>query len=118
MLQDRLKILIDTLDIKKRDFAERIHFSQAYISMILNGSKKNPSDRFFDSVRREFRVSTAWLQYGEGEMFIVEDLQLSPIEKDLVFKYNSLPLSKRKIIDEVVDALIVKHEREAQNAEC
>lgn len=116
MLQERLKLLIDTLGIKKRDFAERIHFSQAYISMILNGSKTNPSDLFFDSVQREFRISVSWLKDGEGEMFLVDEARFSPIERNLIFKYNSLPLSKRKIVDEVLDALLFKQEKQLENS--
>lgn len=112
MLSDRLESLIKTLGLKKGDFANKINFSQAYISMILNGSKKNPSDRFYESIRREFNVNTNWLQNGKGDMFLVDNLDLSPIESDLISKYNSLPLSERKIIDEVVDALLLKY---AQN---
>lgn len=113
MLNERLKILINTLGLKKGDFSEKINFSQAYISMILSGSKQNPSDRFYESIKREFNVSIDWLRDGKGEMFIMDNSELSPVEKDLVTKYNSLPLSERKIIDEVVDALLIKYSKNA-----
>lgn len=110
MLSDRLKLLIETLGIKKGDFSEKIGFTQAYISMILNGSKKNPSDRFFESVKREFNVSLNWLKNGDGEMFVIENNNLSQFQKNLVSKYNQLPLSERKIIDEIIDAMIIKNQ--------
>lgn len=111
MLNERLETLIKALGLKKGDFAEKINFSQAYISMILSGSKKNPSNRFYESLKREFNVSIDWLRDGIGEMFVIDNPELSPIEKDLVTKYNSLPLSERKIIDEVVDALLLKYSK-------
>lgn len=111
MLNERLETLINTLGMKKGDFADKIKFSQAYISMILSGSKQNPSDRFFESIRREFNVSTDWLRDGKGEMYVIDNPKLTSIEKDLVSKYNLLPLSERKMIDEVVDALLLKYSR-------
>lgn len=115
LLKERLEMLINTLGLKKGDFAEKVNFSQAYISMILSGSKQNPSDRFYESIKREFNVSVDWLRDGKGEMFVVDNPELSPIEKDLVTKYNSLPLSERKIIDEVVDALLIKYSKNADD---
>lgn len=117
MLGIRLSALINALGIKKGDFAERIGFAQAYISQILSGVKQNPSDRFYESIKREFNVSIDWLRDGKGEMFVVDNPELSPIEKDLVTKYNSLPLSERKIIDEVVDALLIKYSKNTDEAE-
>lgn len=111
MLKDRLRILIETLGIRKGEFADQMHFSQAYISMILSGAKQNPSDRFYESARLAFSVSPNWLRNGEGEMFLIDDTHLTPMEKELVAKYNALPLSERRIIDEVVDALLLKSAR-------
>lgn len=111
LLNKRLEALIDTLGLKKGAFAEKINFSQAYISMILSGSKKNPSDRFYESIKREFNVNIDWLRGGNGEMFVIDNLELSPTEKNLVTKYNLLPLSEKKIIDEIVNALLIKHSK-------
>lgn len=47
-------------------------------------------------------------------MFVVDNADLSIVEKDLVTKYNSLPLSERKIIDEVVDALLLKYSKNSK----
>lgn len=117
MLNERLETLINTLDLKKGDFAKKINFSQAYISMILSGSKQNPSYRFYESIKREFNISIDWLRDGKGEMYVTDNPKLSPIEKDLVTKYNSLPLSERKIIDEVVDAFLIKYSQNTDETE-
>lgn len=112
MLNDRLELLINTLGVKKGDFSEKINFSQGYIPMLLSGNKNNPSDRFYKSIKRECNVNIEWLRAGEGEMFIVDDTKLTPIERDLVSKYNSLPLSERKTIDSIVDALLLKYSQD------
>lgn len=108
MLSDRVILLIENLDIKKGDFADKIGFTQGYVSMIITGTKQNPSDRFFESIKREFNVNIDWLKYGKGEMFLIEDETLSDTDKNLINKYNQLPLSERKIIDEILDAMIIK----------
>jgi hypothetical protein len=76
--------------------------------MILTGKKVNPSSRFLDSVSRVFYVNMEWLRTGEGEMFSLSDLNLSPADDSLLAKYRLLPAGERAIIDEVVDALLLK----------
>ena len=65
--QDRLRILIDSLGITKTKFAEDLHVSSAFVSMLCSG-KSLPSDRTIADICREYGVSEAWLRTGEGEM--------------------------------------------------
>jgi transcriptional regulator with XRE-family HTH domain len=108
MLNERLNALISNLGLKDKDFAQKIGFSQPYISMILTGRKTTPSPRFFDSVSRIFSVNTEWLRTGEGDMFAAPDLNLSPVDASLLAKYRLLPANEKAVIDEVVDALLLK----------
>lgn len=107
-LHTRLECLIATLGMRSRDFAERIGFSQSYISMILNGKKTNPSQRFFDAVAREFNANAEWLRDNAGEMFLFPNLDISAADSSLLAKYRMLPLPERKIVDEIVDAMLLK----------
>lgn len=66
---ERLSALIKELGLTKTKFAEAIHVGQPFISNICSGIKE-PSDRTISDICREFRVSEAWLRYGEGEMLI------------------------------------------------
>lgn len=68
-LNDRISLLIATLNIKKTAFAERLNVSQAFVSQLCSGTKQ-PSDRTISDICREFNVSEKWLKSGEGEMFI------------------------------------------------
>ncbi len=117
MLGTRLNELIRALGIKKGEFARRIGFSQAYISMILRGKKQNPSARFMDSVCREFHVNPLWLETGEGPLFQEPDASFSSADQNLLSKYHSLPLDQRQVIDEIVDAMVLKNFAAAQTEE-
>ncbi len=65
--QDRLRSLIDALGITKTKFAEDLHVSSAFVSMLCSG-KSLPSDRTIADICRKYNVSEAWLRTGEGEM--------------------------------------------------
>ncbi|MDR0876875.1 MAG: helix-turn-helix domain-containing protein [Treponema sp.] len=116
MLNERLKALISNLGMKDKDFAQKLGFSQPYISMILTGKKTTPSTRFFDALSRVFYVNIEWLRTGEGEMFVVPDLNLSPADASLLAKYRLLPAGERAIIDEVVDAILLKSMADREEA--
>ena len=108
MLGERLSQLIQTLGVSKKEFSNLIGFSQAYVSMILGGKRPNPSVRFIDSIVRQFQVNGEWLKSGTGEMFAQPTANLASSDLDLLRKYHLLPLSERKIVDEIVDAMLMK----------
>lgn len=68
-INDRIAYLIKDLGITKTKFAETINLSQPFVSAICSGSKV-PSDRTIADICREFNVSLAWLETGEGEMYV------------------------------------------------
>lgn len=109
MLNKRLIELISILGIKKSEFSQKIGFSQAYVSMILAGKRTTPSDRFYESICREFQVNNEWLRTGEGDMFVLPQGDFSETDLELLKKYKSLPLSEQKIVDEIIYALILKN---------
>lgn len=109
MLSERLLSLISALGIKKTDFAKKIGFSQAYISMVLSGKRTEPSDRFFSAISREFGVNIEWLRDGKDGMFNGYSEDMSSTDLLLVQKYKMLPLDEQKIIDEIVDAMVVRN---------
>ncbi len=108
MIHDRLANLISILGIRKGDFAERIGFSQSYISMILLQKKKNPSQKFYDAIASAFQVNLDWLQFGVGHMFQLPEAHLSLTDKALLQKYKSLPRSEQRIIREKIDAMLMQ----------
>lgn len=68
-VNERIAFLIKDLGIKRSAFAERLHVSGAFITGLCSGIR-NPSDRTLSDICREFNVSLAWLEDGEGEMYV------------------------------------------------
>lgn len=107
-LASRLESLISNLGIKQADFAQRIHFAQSYVSMVLNGSKTSPSSRFFDAVCREFNINNEWLVYGKGDTFTIPGLPMQAEDAELLARIRLLPVSDQKIVEAIVDAFLMK----------
>lgn len=72
-IAERLSFLIKEIGITKTKFADRIHVSSAFITMVCSGTKM-PSDRTIMDICREFSVSEAWLRDGVGEMFVTRTM--------------------------------------------
>lgn len=68
-INDRIALLIKDLGITRSSFADRIRVSRPFVSELCSGVKQ-PSDRTIADIAREFGVSLAWLQCGEGEMYV------------------------------------------------
>lgn len=68
-INERIAALIKDQGLKRSEFAERLHVSGPFISMVCSGSK-TPSERTIADICREFGVSLAWLETGEGEMYV------------------------------------------------
>lgn len=68
-INERIAFLISDLGISKTKFAERLNISPSFVTRICAGDKI-PSDRTSSDICREFNVSLAWLEEGEGEMYV------------------------------------------------
>lgn len=68
-INDRIALLIKDLGITRSSFADRIRVSRPFVSELCSGVKQ-PSDRTIADICREFGVSLAWLEDGEGEMYV------------------------------------------------
>lgn len=81
----RIASIIESLGIKKVEFAKAINVDQSFISQITSG-KRNPSDRTIADICREFGVNEIWLRTGEGEMFdpVTPDEELADFFGDIL----------------------------------
>ncbi len=68
-MNKRISALIETLQMKKSDFAKTIKVSAPFVSELCSGAKR-PSDRTVSDICREFNVNEMWLRTGEGDMFV------------------------------------------------
>lgn len=67
-INERVQMLLDTLNLSKTKFAEPLHISGSFVSMVCSGTK-NPSDRTIQDICRIYGVDEIWLRDGIGEMF-------------------------------------------------
>ena len=90
------------------EFARKTGFGQPYISQILSGAKKNPRPGFFAIVCREFNVNPEWLKSGKGEVYSMPGMVGENEDAEILAKYRLLPLSERRLIEDMINALLVK----------
>jgi len=107
-LGDRVAFLISELGIMQKDFAHRIKYTQAYISMVISGVKPSPGSRFIDAICREFSVNPEWLANGKGEVFSIPGLPLSSGKAEILAKFRLLPDDKQKVVEDIIDGFLQK----------
>lgn len=87
MICNRLKILLDELNISQRQFAIKINLDPGYFSRIVQG-KVNPPDRILLLIENVFNVSKDWLENGQGEIFSNQGISLT--KKQVLESIDSL----------------------------
>jgi len=107
-LGDRVAFLISELGIMQKDFAHRIKYTQAYVSMVLSGAKPSPGSRFIDAICREFSVNPEWLNNGKSEVFSIPGLPLSSGKAEILAKFRLLPDDKQKVVEDIIDGFLQK----------
>ena len=70
-MKERIYKIIQELQIKKSDFAEKLNISQAFVSQMCAGVRE-PSDRTISDICRVFKVNRRYLESGEEPMFMPE----------------------------------------------
>jgi transcriptional regulator with XRE-family HTH domain len=111
-LPQRLERIFTDLGVNQIDLARRTGFGQSYISQILAGYKSNPSERFYLTVSREFNVNPEWLKTGKGDVYFIPDGNGQNIDAEILAKYRLLPLQEQRIIEDMINALLVKQSSE------
>ena len=66
---ERLVYLMKNLRLTQSELADKLHLTQPHISALCSG-RKPFTDRTISDICREFNVSLAWLETGEGEMYV------------------------------------------------
>lgn len=119
-MNERVKLLRDTLNISQEEFGNRIGITRSSVSNIEKGTR-NMSDQTIKSICREFKVDYFWLTEGTGEMFtdlpetLVDELaaeyDLSEIDKLIVLRYLQLPKEKRDVVVEYLKSIFIAEKK-------
>lgn len=99
---DRLNKLLNTMNMKKIDFAKELDRSTGNISDWLS-NKCNPGKRALKTMSEKFGVSDKWIIEGVGDMFIApknseDNNSNSQIQQDINFIVE-LSAEEARIID-------------------
>lgn len=108
-MNERIKELRSKLELTQEVFSERIGLKRNSIAQIESGVR-TPSNQVILSICREFGVSRAWLEFGEGPMYPPEaDDDIRIITRAMEGQSDA----KRRLMrfvaempDELLDALI------------
>lgn len=104
-MNERIKKLRKTLDLKQREFGERLGIKGSTIANYELG-RNEPIDAVLSLICREFNVNDEWLRTGNGEMF--EELT----EQQKILKYTALLLNdKDSAVANAIQTLIVTYEQ-------
>ena len=68
-ISSRISAVIKSSGLTKTAFSKKIGLSQPFVSQLASGDA-TPSDRTIADIARIFGVSLAWLEDGEGEMYV------------------------------------------------
>lgn len=108
-INDRIVELIETLGLKKSQFAEKLSVSQPYISQLCSGVR-TPSDRTISDICREFNIRREWLETGEGPMRLPEP------DEDLDY-INILMENCDSPFKDLIRAILVSYDRSTPTAQ-
>ena len=104
-MKNRLKQLRKTLNLKQREFAEKIGVTTGVVGGWESGSNK-PGDARIDKICYTFKVRRDWLENGNGEMF---EPEAEPKTPDDILRDAALALF-RELSPRAQDALIAAME--------
>jgi Predicted transcriptional regulators len=120
-MNERIKLLRETLSMSQESFGEKIGITRASISNMEKGTR-NPSDQTIKSICREFNVNYAWLTEGLGDMFselpetlideVAEEYNLDDLDKLIVKRYMQLSPEKRGVIKDYLKSIFIDEKDE------
>ena len=106
-LKDRLQILLDEQNIKRKDFACTIKVTEGYVSNILNGKRDHISDSLALLIEQKYGYSAQWILTGEGERYALQSRvpHLSPTKKRLIAQIEKMSDSEINAIKVFIESL-------------
>lgn len=85
----RLKRFLQESGIPNSQFADACRIPRPTLSQILNGRNKKISDELIAKIHEAFpNLSIMWLMFGEGEMGIDGNIEISASQKNDIFNFE------------------------------
>lgn len=113
-MNERLKMLRETLGISQEEFGKRIGAARNTIANYELG-RRTPSNTTLTAICKAFHVNPLWLEGKDVDMFthtpesvideLAEDFNLDDIDKKIIEKYLELSESQRATIKEYIKSI-------------
>ena len=113
-VNERIKLLRETLGISQEEFGRRIGSPRNTIATYELG-RRTPSNTTLTAICKEFHVNPLWLEGKNVDMFthtpesvideIAEDFKLDDIDKKIIEKYLELNDEQRSVIKEYIKSI-------------
>lgn len=108
-LNSRIKWIREQKGLSQAEFADALNLKRNSITLI-EGGKRNPSDRTILDICKAFNVSESWLRTGNGEPFIEtpssvldqlqEEYHLDDFASNLILQYLKLNSDQRQTVQD------------------
>lgn len=115
-INDRIKLLRNTLGLSQESFGKNILLERSTISLI-ERHQRNVTDRIFNDICREFNVNEEWLRTGNGEIFVEPDTfsldeylkqqGATELEMEIIKGYFNIPKEMRGTVLEYFKNIIL-----------
>lgn len=107
LINDRIKLIRESVRLSQSEFAEKLNLKRNSISL-MEGGKRNPSNRTINDICKVFNVSEEWLRTGEGSMIsndvsstmqqLKMEYDLNSFDYELIAQYLQLTTDQRKTV--------------------
>ena len=94
-IHDRLKIARLALGLKQREIAEKLGVSTGRVGSWESGYDEPGQARLYQFCN-EFKINRAWIETGEGEMFVHEVKEVPSFEDEMYEMYLQLSPEKQE----------------------
>lgn len=108
-MEDRIKLLRDTLQLNQEIFGQKLGVTTSTVSGWESG-RRSPSQAIIKSICKTYNVNYLWLTEGEGDMFmgvpetIIDELvvqyDLNETETDILKNYLTLTKEQRQAVQD------------------
>ena len=109
----RLKTFINYLNIPVTQFADICTIPRPTLSQLLNGRNKKVSDELIGKIHESYpELSVLWLMFGEGEMLLTKNIEISEPKPGGIFDYSN----EENFVNEYVTPNINFNEKLPENS--
>ncbi len=92
-MEERIRQVMEYMQMKQKDFAAKIGISEASLSGVFNG-RTRANNRHVEGIHKAFpQINLNWLMFGTGEMLSTHQIEQSPTVSEATEKNEDSTLT-------------------------